>query len=580
MGLNLIRGLFLAGIWAILAVFLVVAWCAWTLPKPDAALSPSRSPSITILAKDGTVLAAYGDLYSEKLDFDDVPPFLVQAILATEDRRFFDHSGIDLVGIIRAAWVNFRAGSIRQGGSTLTQQIAKNLFLTRERSFKRKIQEALLAFWLEAKFDKKQLFTIYLNRMYLGSGTYGVSAASRRYFGVPTSAINFRQASILAGLLKAPSRYSPIRDKAAALRRGDQVIKNMVTQGFISPSYAALVKRQSLALVSQKGSQFRYFVDWVVDRISGFIGRPDSDLIVRTTLDPQLQSIAGIAVKKNLDRTVLTRGGTQAALVTLDRGGAVRALVGGVNYKSSQFNRVTQALRQPGSAFKVFVYLAALEEGFEPEDVLQDSPIKIGGWEPRNYDGKFRGDVTLTDAVSVSLNSVAVRLSEAIGRGKVVAMAQRLGITTPLKSHPSLALGVNEVTLLELTSAYAVLANQGLNAWPYGITEIRDTQGSILYRRTGSVGRLLETQVVDHMVTMLRKTIQSGTGRNAQISRLAAGKTGTSQDFRDAWFLGFDNGLTTGVWVGNDKGRPMKRLSGGSVPAKIWRDLMKEGASR
>ncbi|MEK9848420.1 MAG: penicillin-binding transpeptidase domain-containing protein, partial [Rhodospirillaceae bacterium] len=386
--------------------------------------------------------------------------------------------------------------------------------------------------------------------------------------------------SVLAGLLKAPSRYSPIRDKAAAIRRGDQVIKNMVTQGFISSSYAALVKRQSLALVPQKGSQFRYFVDWVVDRTSGFIGRPDSDLIVRTTLDPQLQSIAGRAVRKNLDRTVLTRGGTQAALVTLDKGGAIRALVGGVNYKTSQFNRVTQALRQPGSAFKVFVYLAALEEGFEPEDVLQDGPIKIDGWEPRNYDGKFRGDVTLIDAVSGSLNSVAVKLSETIGREKVIAMAQRLGITTPLKSHPSLALGVNEVTLLELTSAYAVLANQGLNAWPYGITEIRDTQGSILYRRVGSVGRLLETQVVDRMVTMLRKTVQSGTGRAAQISRRAAGKTGTSQDFRDAWFLGFADGLTTGVWVGNDKGRPMKRLTGGSIPAKIWRDLMKEGASR
>ena len=580
MGLNLIRGLFLAGIWTILAIFLVVIWCAWTLPKPDAALSPSRSPSITILGEDGTVLAAYGDLYAERLDFDDVPPFLVQAILATEDRRFFDHSGIDLVGIIRAAWVNFRARGIRQGGSTLTQQIAKNLFLTRERSFKRKIQEALLAFWLEAKFDKKQLFTIYLNRMYLGSGTYGVSAASRRYFGIPASAINFRQASVLAGLLKAPSRYSPIRDKAAAIRRGDQVIKNMVTQGFISPSYAALVKRQTLALVPQKGSQFRYFVDWVVDRTSGFIGRPDSDLIVRTTLDPQLQSIAGRAVRKNLDRTVLIRGGTQAALVTLDKGGAIRALVGGVNYKTSQFNRVTQALRQPGSAFKVFVYLAALEEGFEPEDVLQDGPIKIDGWEPRNYDGKFRGDVTLIDAVSGSLNSVAVKLSETIGREKVIAMAQRLGITTPLKSHPSLALGVNEVTLLELTSAYAVLANQGLNAWPYGITEIRDTQGSILYRRVGSVGRLLETQVVDRMVTMLRKTVVSGTGRAAQISRRAAGKTGTSQDFRDAWFLGFTDGLTTGVWVGNDKGRPMKRLTGGSIPAKIWRDLMKEGVSR
>ena len=580
MGLNLIRGLLLVGIWTILAVFLVVAWCAWTLPKLDAALSLSRSPSITILAKDGTVLAAYGDLYGERLGFEDIPPFLVQAVLATEDRRFFDHSGIDLVGIMRAAWVNLRAGSIRQGGSTLTQQIAKNLFLTRERSFKRKIQEALLAFWLEAKFDKKQLFTIYLNRMYLGSGTYGVSAASRRYFGIPTSAINSRQASILAGLLKAPSRYSPIRDKAAALRRGDQVIKNMVTQGFISQSYAALVKRQTLALVPQKGSQFRYFVDWVVDRTSGFIGRPDSDLIVRTTLDPKLQWIAGKAVKENLDRTVLTRGGTQVALVTLDKGGAIRALVGGVNYKTSQFNRVTQALRQPGSAFKVFVYLAALEGGLEPEDILQDSPIKIDGWEPRNFDGKFRGDVTLIDAVSGSINSVAVRLSETIGRKKVIAMAQRLGITTPLKSHPSLALGVNEVTLLELTSAYAVLANQGLNAWSYGITEIRDTEGSVLYRRAGSVGRLLENQVVDRMVTMLIKTVQSGTGKAAQISRSAAGKTGTSQDFRDAWFVGFDDGLTTGVWVGNDKGRPMKRLTGGSTPAKIWRDLMKERPSR
>jgi len=575
-----LRTTFVIAIWGALALGAVIGWCAWTLPDLEKLNTPSRQPSITLMAADGSVLAAYGDLYGGKADFADIPPFLVQAIIATEDRRFFDHSGIDIIGILRAAWTNIRAGRIRQGGSTLTQQLAKNLFLTPERSLKRKIQEAMLAYWLEAKFSKEQLFTIYLNRVYLGSGTYGVSAAARRYFARPVTAINLRQASVIAGLLKAPTRYSPLRSRRAALQRGDQVLANMVVAEFLSAADAAAAKRQPLGLAPQAGAQVRYFADWVLDRAAGFVGRADRDLIVRTTLRPTLQSAAEKRMTAALNPRAQARGATQGALVTLDRDGAIRAMIGGRQYRASQFNRATQARRQPGSAFKLFVYLAALEAGASPGDAIEDKPVSIGTWAPRNYDGRFRGRVSLAEALSESLNAAAVRLSEKTGRRRVVAMAERLGITTPLKAHPSVALGASEVTLLELTSAFGVLANEGYAAWPYGILEISDSAGNLLYRRTGAAGRLLDPPVVRDMTAMLERVVASGTGRAARLPVRAAGKTGTSQDFRDAWFVGFARGMTTGVWIGNDAAKPMNKITGGSIPARLWRDYMRDAVTR
>lgn len=566
-----------ASIWILVGVGGVVAWYGYDLPDLEKLETPSRRPSITLLAADQSVLATYGDLHGGAIQFDDVPPYLIQAIVATEDRRFFDHGGMDLIGIIRAAYTNLTAGAIRQGGSTLTQQLAKNLFLTPERSMKRKIQELLLAFWLEARFSKKQIFSIYLNRVYLGAGTYGIAAASRHYFGRPPRDLSLRQATVVAGLLKAPSRYSPFRDRKAALRRGDQVIANMVAAGFLAPADAKAAVRASLRLVKRgAGSSARYFSDWLLDRAAGFVGHTDKDLIVRTTLSPRLQRIG----EKQLSRTLKAAGRLnvrQGALVALAPDGAIRAMVGGRSYSASQFNRTTQALRQPGSAFKLFVYLAGLEAGLRPDSAVLDTPVTIDGWRPRNYDGKYRGRVKLRQALASSLNAAAVRVSEQVGRRKVVKAAERLGITAPLKAHPSVALGASEVSLMELTGSYAVLANRGYPAWPYGIVEIRDAAGALLYRRGGSGGnRLIEPRVVAGLQTMLSDVIKTGTGRAARLTRPAAGKTGTSQEFRDAWFVGFTAELVTGVWLGNDNSTPMKRITGGGLPARLWRQFMTE----
>ncbi|MDA1325502.1 MAG: PBP1A family penicillin-binding protein, partial [Proteobacteria bacterium] len=567
-----------AFIWVMIGVGGLVAWYGYDLPDLEKLETPSRRPSITLLAADQSVLATYGDLHAGAVKFDDVPPYLIQAIVATEDRRFFDHSGIDVIGIIRAAFANLLAGGIRQGGSTLTQQLAKNLFLTPERSLKRKIQELLLAFWMEARFSKKQIFSIYLNRVYLGAGTYGVAAAARHYFGLPARALSLRQATVIAGLLKAPSRYSPFRDPKAATQRGDQVLDNMVATGFLDRADAKIASRAPLHLVPRgAGNSARYFSDWLLDRAAGFVGHSDRDLIVRTTLSPRLQRIG----ENQLSRTLTTSGRRldvhQGALVSLAPDGAILAMVGGQSYAASQFNRVTQAVRQPGSAFKLFVYLAGLESGMTPDSAVFDTPVVVDGWRPRNYDGKYRGSVSLRAALAQSLNAAAVRISEQVGRRRVVAAAERLGITAPLKAHPSVALGVSEVSLMELTGAYAVLANRGYPAWPYGITEIRDGGGSLLYRRGGSgANRLVEPRIVAGLQSMLSEVIQSGTGRAARIRRPAAGKTGTSQDFRDAWFIGFSAELVTGVWLGNDDSTPMKKVTGGGLPARLWRGFMTE----
>jgi penicillin-binding protein 1A len=574
--IRLVRWGAVVSIWGVVAVGVIVAWHAFGLPNLDALETPERRPSVTLLAADKSVLATYGDLHGGAIRFNEAPPFLIQAIVATEDRRFFEHGGVDFFGIARALVTNLLAGGVRQGGSTLTQQLAKNLFLTPERSYSRKIRELILAFWLEARFSKEQLFTIYLNRVYLGAGTYGVEAAARRYFGKSTRRLNLREASVIAGLLKAPSRYSPLRDPKAAIKRGDQVLANMVAAGFLSQRDADAAKRTRLRAIGRRsGSGARYFADWLLERAAGFVGRTDRDLVIGTTLSPRLQRFAEQRIEQTLAGPGARRNVGQAALLSLAPDGAVRAMVGGRRYQTSQFNRATQAQRQPGSAFKLFVYLAALEAGMTPDDMVLDAPVTIAGWRPRNYDGRYRGRLTLAAALAGSVNTAAVRVSEKVGRRKVVALAERLGITSRLKAHPSIALGASEVSLLEMTAAYAVIANHGLAAWPYGITEIRDGEGKLLYRRSAnSAGRLLDAKTVARMQIMLKGVIDQGTGKAAKLSRPAAGKTGTSQDFRDAWFIGFTNELVTGVWLGNDDSSPTKRVTGGSLPAVLWRRYM------
>ena len=571
-----LRRLVVVLIWGTVGVGAVVVWYGYDLPDLEKLETPSRRPSITLLASDKSVLATYGDLHAGAVKFDDVPPYLIQAIVATEDRRFFDHSGIDVIGIIRAAFTNLWAGAIRQGGSTLTQQLAKNLFLTPERSLKRKIQELLLAFWMEARFSKKQIFSIYLNRVYLGAGTYGVGAAARHYFGRRARDVSLRQATMIAGLLKAPSRYSPFRDRKGAIRRGNQVIDNMVAAGFLDPADAKLASHAPLHLVPRgTGSGARYFSDWLLDRAAGFVGQSDRDLIVPTPLSPRLQRIAENHLSRTLKAAERRFNVRQGAIVSLAPDGAIQAMVGGRSYAASQFNRVTQALRQPGSAFKLFVYLAGLESGMTPDTSVSDTRVSVDGWRPRNYNGKYRGRVSLREAMAQSLNAAAVRISEQVGRRRVVEAAERLGITARLKAHPSVALGASEVSLMEITGAYAVLANRGYPAWPYGITEIRDGSGNLLYRRGGSgANRLVEPTIVAGLQSMLSGVIQSGTGRAARLTRPAAGKTGTSQEFRDAWFVGFTAELVTGVWLGNDESTPMKKVTGGGLPARLWRSFM------
>jgi penicillin-binding protein 1A len=566
-------------IWAGLGGLGLVVWYAYDLPDVNRLGAVEHSPTVTLLDLKGNEIASFGELYSGALELSKLPPALIRAVLATEDRRFYDHFGLDLIGLARAAYVNLRARRIVQGGSTITQQLAKNLFLTPERTWKRKIQETLLALWLEYKFSKDHILGLYLERVYLGAGTYGVEAAARKYFGKPVTRLDLAQSAMLAGLLKAPSRYAPTRDPALAGARARQVLANMVANGDLTTAQAAAAGRRPAALAWRRraGRGARYFADWALEQVRRYLGHAERDLVVVTTLDRRLQRAAEAAVEAALAGDGAKLGVTQGALVALTPRGAVRAMVGGRSYAQSQFNRVTQARRQPGSAFKMMVYLAALEAGMAPDDVLQDEPVRVGEWRPRNYSGRHEGAVSLRQALARSINSVAVKVSERAGRQRVIAAARRLGITAPLEPHPSLALGAAEVSLLELAAAYAALANGGQGLWPHGITEIRDRGGAVLYRRQGSgPGRVIAPRQVAALNDMLGAVLSEGTGKAARLERPAAGKTGTSQDFRDAWFVGYTADLVAGVWLGNDDGAPMKRVSGGGLPARLWRAFMGE----
>ncbi|MEE8500703.1 MAG: PBP1A family penicillin-binding protein [Kiloniellales bacterium] len=560
-----------AAIWTLVAVAGLVAWYAYTLPEVGNIAQMARQPSVTLMGADGTLIVSYGEVHGARVSVADLPPHLPLAVLAVEDRRFYQHVGVDFRGLLRAGLANLRAGRIVQGGSTVTQQLAKNLFLTPERTLKRKIQELLLALWLERRFSKDQILSLYLNRVYLGAGTYGVDAAARRYFGKPATEVNLYEAAQLAGLLKAPSRYNPVRDRDRAARRTATVLAAMTEAGFATEAEAARALQEKTRGRAQAGAQARYFADWVLAQVPAYVGPADRDLTVITTLDPGIQRIAEQELAALLDGQGRARGVAQGAVVVLDPDGAVRAMVGGRSYDASQFNRASQALRQPGSAFKPFVYLVGLEDGLEPDDTIEDAPITVEGWTPRNYSKRYHGRVSLREAFARSLNSVAVRVSERVGRARVAAAARRLGITSELAVRPSLALGASEVTLLELTGAYAVFANRGHGVWPYGIAEIRGPEGEVLYRRAGGgPGRLMSPGVVDRMTDLMAAVIAWGSGKAADPGRPAAGKTGTSQDFRDAWFVGFSAELVAGVWLGNDDGAPMDRVSGGSLPAALW----------
>ncbi len=566
-----------AAVWGVVALAVLVAWYAYDLPDiahlEEAA--GKRGPTVTVQAADGSVLAHYGDLYGIAVQLHELPPHLPHAVLAVEDRRFYEHSGIDPRGVARALWDNIWAGGLRSGGSTITQQLAKNLFLSPERTLRRKVQEALLALWLERRFGKDQILTIYLNRVYFGQGAYGVDAAARQYFGKSAQDVTVYESALLAGLLKAPSRYNPISSPQLADGRARLVLESMVEAGWLTALQADRARAGGVVVRGEgSGAQSRYVADWVLERARDYIGYEGGDLVVATTIDPRLQLLAEQAVARNL-AAAQDRKASQAALVAMLPDGAVVAMVGGRSYAGSQFNRATQALRQPGSAFKLFVYLAAMEAGMRPGDMIEDRPVTVEGWTPRNARREHRGTVSLREALARSLNSVAVIVSEGVGRGNVAAAARRLGITSELRTDPALALGAYEVTLLELTAAYAVMANQGYGVWPYGVTEIRAGDGRVLYRRSGGgPGRVVEQPDVAAINDMLAAAITWGTGKQAKLRGPAAGKTGTSQDSRDAWFIGYTPDLVAGVWFGNDDNSPMDRIGGGAYPALTWKAFM------
>jgi penicillin-binding protein 1A len=576
-GWMLLRWALVLAIWGGVLLAGILGYFALTLPDTSDLKSAERRPSITLLTNDGGLLATFGDLFGEPLTLPEMPKYLSEAVIATEDRRFYSHFGIDPIGLARAAFVNLRAGHVVQGGSTITQQLAKNIFLTPERTTARKIQEAMLALWLERKFTKDQLLEIYLNRVYLGAGAYGVDAAAHRYFGKSARQLTLYESAIIGGLLKAPSKFSPARDRQVAAARAGQVLANMVDAGFITADQSAAAARESVQLgqVASLHSSNRYFADWLVEQIPDFGNIGNQDLTIVTTLDTRMQAAAEAAVAETLARDGPKAAASQAALIAMTPDGAVRALVGGRDYGVSQFNRATQALRQPGSAFKVFVYLAGLEAGLRPSDRMVDGPITIGAWQPRNYGSRYVGSVSLADAFAESINTVAVQVEMRAGIPRVVAAAHRLGITAALGNDASLALGTSEVTLLELTGAYATFANGGTSVWPYGIAEIRDRKNKVLFQRSGSgLGRIITPQIAADMTALMSGVIARGTGKGAAIGRPAAGKTGTTQDSRDALFVGFTADLVAGVWLGNDDNSPMNRVTGGTLPAQTWKSFM------
>ena len=566
-----------AGVWAFIAFLVVLGTFAYDLPNPSGLNLAAQTGRITVLDRLGNSLNTQGTAAGKPITLDEVPEHMKQAVIATEDRRFYSHFGIDPIGLTRAMVTNVLAGRIVQGGSTLTQQLAKNAFLTHERSIKRKVQEALLAIWLERHYSKDEILTFYLNRVYLGGGAYGLDAASRRYFGHAPSKLSVMESAMIAGLLKAPSRYAPSADLKRSRERGNVVLANMRAVGYLDENGVAQAKAEKIRIQSRSATlpSSRYFTDWVLDSLTDYIGETDRPLVVRTSIDPVMQAGAARALKRHLDASGKTVNASQGAIVILDDDGAVRAMVGGRSYAESQYNRAILAQRQPGSAFKSFVYAAAFNEGLSPDTVMRDSPITLDGWSPRNYNKEFRGEVDLRTAFAKSINTVAVKLSERAGRQKVINMAHRLGITSDIPAHPSLALGTADVGVLEIAQAYVPFANGGNGVMAYGIIDITMDDGTVLYSRSGGLGQVLSSRLVTQMADVFQETVKVGTGRLAAIKgRTVRGKTGTSQDFRDAWFVGFADGLTTTVWIGNDNASPMKRVSGAGLPAKVWRDTM------
>lgn len=568
-----------AGVW-LMTLFLVaaavVAQFARDLPDTDGLWSQPRAPRTTLIGVDGAPIAIHGESFGAPVRLKDLPDYVPLAVLAVEDRNFRHHLGFNPVSLGRALLANAEAGEIVQGGSTITQQLAKNLFLSPDRTMKRKVQELMLAVWLELQFTKDEILTLYLNRVYFGSGAYGVDAASHRYFGKAARELSVAEAAVLAGLLKAPSRLAPNRNPQNAGLRARVVIDAMEKAHFVTAMEAAKARRETVVLAQPQFAAAPYFVDYILQEAREKSDGLDADLIVQTTFDPKLQAALERGLAAGLSLADEPRE-AQLAAVILDPEGAVRAMVGGRDYRQSQYNRATQARRQPGSAFKPFVYLAALEAGYSPSDTVEDSPIAIAKWRPDNYGGRYYGEVTLTKALALSLNSAAIRIEERVGRSAVRVAAHRMGLEDARTKGPALALGVDATTPLDLAGAYAPLVNGGYRVKPHVIESIRTGDGQLVYKRDPALLDIAASfRSIQKLNDMLAAVVAYGTGRAAALPEWrVSGKTGTTQDYRDAWFAGHAGGLVCVVWLGRDDDKPMDGVVGGGPPAIIWREAMR-----
>ena len=560
----------------LIALVVAVATVMGSLPSFNDLKSSPNGQMILVKAADGTEIMQLGPSFGEWLDIEDITQVMKDAMISVEDRRFAYHPGVDVIGIGRAIFTTASGGGRLRATSTITQQLARNIFLSNSRSYTRKIREGILALALEQKFSKDQILELYLNKVYFGGGAYGVDSASRKFFNHDATTLSLAEAAIIAGLVKAPSRYSPTADSEAAIGRAGVVLQVMQDVGTITPAQAAEADLDAVKFAPEKGqNSVRYFTDWALPQLDTLIEGNDEPIVVWTTLDLNMQRAGTAAIQAYVP------GGAQGALVALDRDGAVRAMVGGTDYVTSNYNRAVSALRQPGSAWKLFVYMAALEAGYKPEDIVTDAPITIGGWTPRNSGGSYAGDISLRTAFAYSKNTVAARIGEDVGTSTIANMARRFGITTPITTLPSMVLGSSEVRVIDMVRAFAGVSSGGVAIAPYGITKVTTSKGELLYQHEADMSQVLvPPYVTAGMTDLLQTAVNVGTGRAAQIGRPVAGKTGTTNSNKDGWFLGFSSGITTGVWMGRDDARPVGGLQGGTAPARAFAAFMKVAVAK
>jgi penicillin-binding protein 1A len=566
-------GLTLLGVVALVVAVLITER---SLPSYERLKSSQTGETIVVRASDGSEIVTLGPSYGRWVPYERIPAVLKDAMISVEDRRFRDHWGVDPIGIVRSVWVRVQSGRWRQGGSTITQQLARNIFLNNSRTLDRKIREALLAMAIERKFSKDQVLELYLNKVYFGGGAYGVDSAARKFFGHSGEQLNLAEAAIIAGLVKAPSHYSPTADAKAAVGRAKVVIQTMQEAGKITPAEAGGVDFKDVKFAAEQGqNSARYFTDWVLPQLDLLLPDNDQPIEVWTTLDPAAQHAATEAIQANVP------GGAQGALVSLDRDGAVLAMIGGTDYVTSNYNRAVNAVRQPGSAWKLFVYLAALEAGYTPDAKVIDEPITIDGWSPRNSGGTYAGQIDVRSAFAYSKNTVAAQLGNEVGFGAVANMARRFGITTPINTLPSMVLGSSDVRVIDMVRAFAAVSAKGSAVTPYGVRKITSTEGEVLYsHRPDPAQQLVPNYVAAGITDLLQTAVSIGTGRAAQIGRPVAGKTGTTSSNKDGWFLGFSSGITTGVWMGRDDARAVPGLQGGTAPARAFAAYMKVATAK